>query len=207
MQYNTSQKKLIMPEYGRHVYQMIEHATHIEDRVKRNNAAYSIIGVMGTLMPHLRDVPDFKHKLWNHLQIISDFKLDIDAPYPLLKQTELVQKPNMIEYPHLYVRHKHYGKILVKMIRETSKLEDTPQREALISLLVIQMRKAASAWNRTEINPEQVIQDLWDISDGKIKINPEMPALTENIQVAKDMYHNAPHSHHGTGKKKKKMKR
>ena len=205
MQYNTQQKKLIMPEYGRHVHQMVEHAIGIENRDERNNAAYTIIGVMGALMPHLRDVPDFKHKLWNHLLFISDFKLDIDAPYPPPAKSEMVEKPALVNYPHSHIRQKHYGKILVEMIRETGKLEDCPQRDSLISLLVTQMRKAGVSWNRSEINQVQIMQDIWDISDGKIKLNPNMPALNEHIIVPKESSHNQP-THHGMGKKKKKMK-
>ena len=170
-----------MPEYGRNVHEMIQHATQITDREQRNSAAYSIIGIMGSLMPHLRDVPDFKHKLWNHLLIISEFKLDIDAPYPPPTHDEMVEKPYMVPYPQSYVRQKHYGKILVQMIREAGKLADCYQRDALISLLVTQMRKSYSAWNRSELNNEQIIQEVMDISDGKIQLNPEMDMFSEPV--------------------------
>ena len=179
MEYNTLQKKLIMPEYGRYVHEMVQHAIQIDDREQRNNAALTIIGVMGNLMPHLRDVPDFKHKLWDHLMIISDFQLDIDSPYPPPSHTEMVEKPCMVPYPQAHIRHKHYGKILVDMIRETGKLEDCPERDTLISLLATQMKKSYTAWNRSEINNEQIVQDIWDISDGKIVLNPELVQFVE----------------------------
>jgi hypothetical protein len=189
MEYNTQQKKMILPEYGRHVHQMVHHAIQIKDREQRNVAAQTIIGVMGNLMPHLREVPDFKHKLWDHLFIISEFKLDIDAPYPPPSHEEMVEKPNTVPYLQSHIRQKHYGKILVDMIRETAKLHDCPQRDSLIQLLATQMRKSYIAWNRSEINNEQIAQDIWDISDGKIELNPELmqfaelPVVKENFQA------------------------
>ena len=189
MEYNTLQKKMILPEYGRHVHLMVQHAIQIKDREQRNIAAQTIIGVMGNLMPHLRETPDFKHKLWDHLHIISEFKLDIDAPYPPPSSTEMVEKPNSVPYPQAHIRQKHYGKILVDMIRETGKLKDCPQRDTIIQLLATQMRKSYVAWNRSEINNEQIVQDIWDISDGKILLNPELvqfveqPVVRENFHV------------------------
>ena len=179
MEYNTLQKDLILPEYGRHVHMMVQYATQIKDRDQRNVAAQTIVGIMGNLMPHLRDVPDFKHKLWDHLFIISEFKLDIDAPYPPPLHAEMKDKPNVVPYPQSHIRQKHYGKILTDMIRETGKMKDSPQKNSLIQLLATQMRKSYIAWNRSEINPEQVIQDIWDMTDGKIVLNPELVQFTE----------------------------
>ena len=179
MQYNTSQEKLVMPEYGRNVYQMVQHALQIEDREQRNNAAYTIIGVMGALVPHLRDVPDFKHKLWNHLLIISDFKLDIDAPYPPPPIKEREEKPYLVPYTQSPIRQKHYGKILLEMIRNAGNLEDSQQKADLISLLVTQLRKSFNTWSRGELNSEQIIQDILDISEGKILLKPEMIPVVE----------------------------
>jgi len=188
MEYNTLQKKMILPEYGRHVHTMVQHAIQIKDRDQRNAAAQTIVGVMGSLMPHLREVPDFKHKLWDHLFIISDFKLDIDAPYPPPSRTEMIDKPNTVPYPQSHIRQKHYGKILVDMIREAGKLQDCPQRDSLIQLLATQMRKSYVSWNRSEINNEQIVQDIWDISDGKIVLNPELVQYVEPPVVRETFY-------------------
>ena len=203
MQYNTAQKKLIMLEYGRHVHHLIQHVTQIEDREQRNSAAHAIIGIMGNLMPHLRENPDFKHKLWNHLLIISDFKLDIDAPYapPLISQ--LVAKPSIVPYPQTYIRQKHYGKNLIEMIAHAGKLEHSPQRDALVLLLAAQMKKSYSSWNRSELNNEQIAQDLYDISEGKIKIKPEAIQFTEPLPKENTHQH---HQSHGYMSKKKRRK-
>ncbi len=200
MEYNTLQKKLILPEYGRHVHLMVQYATQIKDRDQRNIAAHTIIGIMGNLMPHLREVPDFRHKLWDHLFIISEFKLDIDAPYPPPSPSEMVEKPNTVPYPQSHIRQKHYGKILVDMIREAGKMEDSPLRDSLIQLLATQMRKSYSAWNRSELNNEQIIQDLWDISDGKIVLNPELVQFNEPVMGA------APQTVQGMAAKNRKRK-
>lgn len=179
MEYNTSQKKLILPEYGRHVHTMIQQAVLIKDREKRNRTAYSIIGVMGVLQPHLRDIPDFKHKLWDHLFIISEFKLDIDSPYPPPLPSKLAERPNMVPYPQSFIRQKHYGKIMIDMIREAGKMENPESRSILVRSLAHQMRKSYVAWNRSEVSNEQIVQDLWDISDGKIKMSLESIQSTE----------------------------
>ena len=200
MKYNTSQKKLIIPEYGRHVHLMVEHATQIEDRDQRNIAAQTIIGIMGNLMPQLRESPDFKHKLWNHLFIMSEFKLDIDAPYPPISRNDLAERPSIVPYPQSLIRQKHYGKILIEMIRETGKLADCPQRDSLIQLLTAQMKKSYTAWNRSEINNEQIAQDIWDISEGKIKINPEKMHFAEPVQtVETSSHHPSNQSSYGGG--------
>ena len=181
MEYNTSQKKLILPEYGRHVHLMVQHAINIEDRDERNIAARSIIGVMGTLVPQLRDSHDFKHKLWDHLFIMSEFKLDIDSPYPEPLSSELVEKPSNVPYPQSHIRQKHYGKILIEMLREIAKLEDSPNKDSLVNLLAFQMKKSYTSWNRSEINNEQIVQDIWDLTDGKIKLDPEKLQFSESV--------------------------
>ncbi|MDR1671888.1 MAG: DUF4290 domain-containing protein [Bacteroidales bacterium] len=173
MEYNTAQKKLALPEYGRHVHLMVQHAVHINNREERNFAARSIIGVMGNLQPHLRDIPDFKHKLWDHLFIISDFKLDIDSPYPVPTPEKLMERPNTIPYSQGHIRQRHYGKILVDMIREAAKIEDLEARRLLVQLIANQMKKTYVAWNRSEVSNEQILRDIWDISDGKIDIEPD----------------------------------
>ncbi|MDR2036817.1 MAG: DUF4290 domain-containing protein [Bacteroidales bacterium] len=190
MEYNTSQKKLILPEYGRHVHLMVQYAVQIKDRDERNMAARAIIGVMGNLQPHLRDTPDFKHKLWDHLFIISGFKLDIDAPYPIPSAEELEERPDTVPYPQAHIRQKHYGKILVDMIREAAKIEEPELQHSLVQLLANQMKKTYVAWNRSEVANEQILQDIWDISDGKIKMEPESIHFFEPM-AAESSFQNA----------------
>ena len=205
MEYNTLQKKLVLPEYGRHVHNMVQLATKIEDREQRNLAASNIIGVMGNLMPQLRDSPDFKHKLWDNLLIMSEFKLDIDSPYPPPSHSEMVEKPCKVPYPHVHIRQKHYGKFLVEMIRETGKLQDCEQKDSLVQLLAAQMKKSYTAWNRSETNNEQIVQDIWDISGGKIKLDPETIQYTE--PVIRENTHSRHRSHDFPKRKRKQSRR
>jgi len=200
MQYNTSQKKLIMPEYGRHVHHLIQHATNIVDREQRNVAAQAIVNVMGNLMPHLRENPDFKQKLWNHLLIMSDFKLDIDVPFSQPLRSEMEERPNIVPYPQSYIRQKHYGKYLVEMISQSKKLVDNEQRESLLLLLAAQMKKSYTAWNRSELNNEQIVQDIWDITEGVVKLKPEMIQFTEPLPKENV------HQPHGYTSKRKRRK-
>jgi hypothetical protein len=182
MEYNTSQKRLILPEYGRHVHMMVQYAVQLKDRDERNAAAHAIIGVMGILQPHLRDIPDFKHKLWDHLFVMSDFKLDIDSPYPMPAAEELVDRPAIVPYPQGHIGRKHYGKIMVDMIREATRLENDEQK-ALVQLIANQMKKTYMAWNRSEVSNEQIMQDIWDISDGKIKMEASSIRFFENLDM------------------------
>ena len=192
MEYNTLQKKLILPEYGRNVHNMVQIAVNIKDRDQRNYAACLIIGVMASLTPQLRDTPDFKRKLWDHLHIMSDFKLDIDAPHPQPSHSELVERPQQVPYTQSHIRQKHYGKIIVEMLRETAKLQECEERDSLVLLLATQMKKSYVTWNRSEINNEQIAQDLCDISDGILKINPELIQNVEPVAV-RESYHRSPH--------------
>ena len=121
MEYNTQRKKMELPEYGRSVQNMVDHALTIEDREERQRCANTIINIMGSMFPHLRDVPDFKHKLWDHLAIMSDFKLDIDYPFEIVKKEELVMKPEKVEYPNGTIRYRHYGRILEGLVKRQSK--------------------------------------------------------------------------------------
>ena len=121
--YNTSRKKLVMPEYGRNIQKMVNHILTIEDREERNKAAQTVISVMGNLNPHLRDINDFKHKLWDHLAIISDFKLDIDSPYSMPEKAVLVEKPKQIPYHMHSIKYKHYGHSIVLMIEKAVEME------------------------------------------------------------------------------------
>ena len=132
MEYNTQQRTLPLPEYGRSVQNMVDHALTIEDRAERQRCANTIINIMGGMFPHLRDVPDFKHKLWDHLAIMADFKLDIDYPYEIVKKESLEVKPDMLPYPHNGIRYRHYGRILENMIKKAVDYPEGEEKKQLI---------------------------------------------------------------------------
>ncbi|MBK9390860.1 MAG: DUF4290 domain-containing protein [Bacteroidetes bacterium] len=174
--YNTQRKRMELPEYGRNVQKMVDHIKTIKDRDERNRAAKTIISIMGNLNPHLRDVGDFKHKLWDHLAIIAEFDLDIDSPYPVPEITKLREKPREVPYMQGEIRYLHYGRIIELMIQAATELEDGDEKEYLTTLIVNQMKKSYITWNRSQVADETIINDVRVLSKGKLKI-------TEGVRI------------------------
>ena len=172
--YNTSRKKLILPEYGRNIQKMVNHLKTIEDREERNRAARAVIAVMGNLNPHLRDVSDFKHKLWDHLAIISDFELDIDSPYDLPEKDKLEEKPNKDPYNQHSIRYKHYGRSIVMMIDKAVEMEPGEEKEDLIRMIAHHMKKSYLTWNREAVSDDEILSDLRTLSGGKLEISNDL---------------------------------
>ena len=125
LEYNSQREHLIIPEYGRHVQKLIDEVTKIEDRDRRNKGAKYIISVLGTLNPHLRDVPDFQHKLWDQLFIMSDFKIDVDSPYPIPTKEVITLRPDRLPYPQNFPKYRFYGNNIKYMIDVACKWEDS----------------------------------------------------------------------------------
>jgi hypothetical protein len=171
MDYNSSRKKLPLPEYGRNIQNMVDHVMTIEDRDVRNLAAQTIIDIMGNLYPYLRDINDFKHKLWDHLAIMSDFQLDIDYPYDPPRRETFQEPPKKIEYPINHVKLRHYGKTLELMVDKAAEYENGEEKEILIKLLANHMKKSYLAWNKDAVDDEKIYQDLEVMSKGRIKRN------------------------------------
>ena len=159
-----------LPEYGRNIQNMVDYLLTIEDREERIRAAQTVIDVMGNLNPHLRDIADFKHKLWDHIAIMADFKLDIDYPYDPPSPSLLTEKPRIVPYnQHKHISYKHYGYTMDEMIREASKFEDGEQKEVLIKLLANHMKKSYLVWNKDSVTDSKILKDLTEISRGKLK--------------------------------------
>lgn len=169
MEYNSQRNRLIIPEYGRNVQKMIEFACTIEDRDERNRIAQAIIEVMGQLNPHFRDVADFTHKLWAHLFIISDFKLDVDSPYPKPEKEKLFSRPKKMEYPQKQIRFKHYGHTIELLIEKAKTVKEPEEREAFVQTLANLMKKSYLNWNRDSVNDEVILNHLASMSGGELK--------------------------------------
>lgn len=174
MNYNTQQKKLILPEYGRNIQNMVDVCLSIEDRDERKVCANSIINIMGNMFPHLRDVNDFKHILWDHLAIMSDFQLDIDYPFEIIKKEDLYTKPGKLEYSRPTMRFRHYGKTLDKLIKLAAGYEEGQEKEQLVWLVLNHMKKSYLQWNK-DVEDAKIFQDLYEMSGGKLdKRNSDM---------------------------------
>ena len=162
---------------------MVEHAMTIQDREERQRCANTIIKIMGNMYPLLRDLPDFKQKLWDHLAIMSDFKLDIDYPYELVKPDTLWSKPDRIPYPMGRIRYRHYGKTLEKMIQKATEFEPGTEKEVLVKLLATQMKKSFLNWNKESVEDSKIFKDLEELSEGRIILSEEAVKLAESRTI------------------------
>lgn len=183
MKYNTEEKRLILPEYGRNIQNMVDYCVSIEDREERKRCANSIINIMGNMFPHLRDVNDFKHILWDHLAIMADFKLDIDYPYEIIRKEDLYSRPPRIPYSNNRIRYRHYGKTLELMIRKATEFEEGVEKEQLIRMLANQMKKSFLAWNKESVDDAKIFKDLGELSDGAIVLDEEVHKLAESREI------------------------
>jgi len=194
--YNTQRKKMALPEYGRNVQKMVDHAKSIKDREERNRAARTIIQIMGNLNPQLRDIGDIKHKLWDHLALIANFGLDIDSPYPIPEPSKFVEKPRQIPYHQGEIRYLHYGRLIEMMIDAASEMEEGEEKEYFTSLILNQMKKSYVTWNRSQVSDEVIIGDMKLLSGGKLKMTDGIKILEvkELVPPVKKKQPNKPHN-------------
>lgn len=170
MEYNTKQKRLPLPEYGRSVQKMVDHALTIEDREERQKCASTIINIMGSMFPNTRNLPDWERKLWDHLAIMSDFKLDIDYPVEVIKKETFNEPPQRIPYQTGEITNRHYGRIVEEMIAHACTMEEGDERDRFIELITVQMKKNYIAWNKDGVEDKKIFEDLNLYSNGKINI-------------------------------------
>lgn len=171
MEYNTLRTQLIIPEYGRHIQEMVNHCKTITDETERNGFAEIIIEVMGELNPHLRDVPDFQHKLWDQLFIMAEFDLDVKSPYPIPTQKDTVNsKPNKVDYPQSIYKYRYYGNNIRKMIDVAVTWEEGEKREGLYFAIANHMKKCYLLWNKDTVDDQVIFNHLYELSDGKIDL-------------------------------------
>lgn len=207
MEYNTTRGKLILPEYGRNVQNMIAHAMEIENRDERNRATRAIIEVMGQLNPHLRDVDDFRHKLWTHLFVMSDFKLDVDSPYEIPKQEALNEKPAIMDYPKSTIRFGHYGSYTQRILEGSRDLTDEKERAYLKSTMANFMKLQFLAYNNDAVENNVIAQQLKELSKGDLILeNPDELVNTNTILRAMGIVTNQNNRAKSNFKQKQKKK-
>lgn len=207
MQYNTSRGKLLLPEYGRNVQNMIRHAMEIEDRNERNRAAIAIIEVMGQLNPHLRDVDDFRHKLWTHLFIMSDFQLDVDSPYEIPKREVLEEKPQQMPYPKSKIRYGHYGQY-TQLILEGAKNMSEDEKEFLKDKMGNFMKKQFLIHNNNTVENNVIAQQMKELSHGVLEIDNPDEDLTSTNQMLRSLgINNNNQGRRQNNRKKKNLKK
>ena len=185
LQYNTKRTQLIIPEYGRHVQMMINQILETQDREERNKMAKAVIGIMGNMNPHLRDVPDFQHKLWDQLFIMSEFKLDVDSPFEMPQKEILEQKPDRLAYPQKNPKYRFYGNNIKSMISIASDWEAGDLKNALVLNIANHMKKCFLNCNKDTVHDEIILKHLLELSDNKLKVREEDLPLTDAAEFLK----------------------
>ncbi|WP_026753300.1 DUF4290 domain-containing protein [Sediminibacter sp. Hel_I_10] len=186
LEYNTEREHLIIPEYGRHLQKMINYAKEQPTKEERNKVSKAIISVMGNLQPHLRDVPDFQHKLWDQLFIMADFKLDVDSPYPEPSEEELTERPEPLAYPQNYPKYRFYGNNIKTMIDVARTWEDGDLKEALIFTIANHMKKCFLNWNKDTVEDDVIFHHLFELSDGEINLKKKDEDLTDATSLLRN---------------------
>lgn len=189
MEYNTQLPQLVIPEYGRNIQVMIEHCITIEDRDERNKCARAIIQVMGQLNPHLRDISDFTHKLWDHLFVISKFRLDVDSPYPLPNPESFVTKPKAVSYPATKMKYKHYGKTIERIIDVAKTYQEGDEKKELTRLIANHLKKSYVNWNKDSVTDDVIFKQFKEMTNNELTID-ESTALTHANELKNKTHNN-----------------
>ena len=171
MEYNTTRNHLIIKEYGRHIQKMVEYILTLEDREKRQKNAYAVIELMGFLNPQVKTVEDYKHKLWDHLYLISDFKLDVDSPYPMPTKEEYRAKPDPMPYPKRHPKYNHLGKNIEIVIDKALKEEDPEKQQGLANAVAYYMKLTYSNWHKELVHDDNIQSELQSITNGELEFN------------------------------------
>jgi hypothetical protein len=179
--YNSTRNKLLLTEYGRNVQNMVKYIVNLPTKEERNRYANVVIELMGFLNPHLRDVADFKHKLWDHLHIISDYKIDVDSPYPVPSPEAIHIRPEPLGYPNQRIKYKHYGKTIELMIAKAKSIDEPARKQHMVQAIANFMKMAYVQWNKDSVSDESILADLYELSNGELK-------LEDNVNLNKVDY-------------------
>ena len=180
MEYNTEREKIVISEYGRNIQVMIRHLMDIEDRKQRTEAAYFIVNVMAQMNPQVKESNDYMHKLWVHLHIIADYKLDVDGPYPVPTPEMQKKKPEHVGYQKNNIRYGHYGQYIYDVVKKVKEMEDGPKKQAILINIANQMKRDYLNWNRDTVNDLLILDDLYKISGEEITLPMETKLIPTN---------------------------
>ncbi len=181
MEYNTTRNHLEMKEYGRHVQKMVDHLLTIEDKERRQKNAHAVIELMGFINPQLKNIEDYRHKLWDHLFLISDFKLEVDSPYPIPTRESLRARPNPLPYPKRHPRYSHLGKHLELVIQKAMAEENEEKRSGFAHAIAYYMKLTYNTWHKELVPDDSIRSELNTITQGKLEFTntPYVKAFRE----------------------------
>ena len=205
LEYNTEREHLIIPEYGRHLQKMINHAKSRETKEERNKLAKAIISVMGNLQPHLRDVPDFQHKLWDQLFIMADFDIDVDSPFDKPDREVIQARPEPLKYPQNFPKYRFYGNNIKTMIDVAITWDEGEMKEALTYTIANHMKKCFLNWNKDTVEDAVIYDHLFELSNGKLNLKNSDEELTDSSSLlrTKSKYGNKSTTKKNSNTKKK----
>lgn len=208
LQYNTKRKQLIIPEYGRHIHKMIELVMAENDTEERNKKAKAIIGVMGNLNPHLRDVPDFQHKLWDQFFIMANFDIDVESPFEKPQKEVLDMKPEKLPYPQNFPKYRFYGNNIKRMIDVAIEWEEGELKDVLVFTIANHMKKNFLSWNKDTVEDVVILAHLEELSGGKLKVAAAQLPLSESADLIKikNKNGNGPSSNHSKPRKRNRKR-
>ncbi|MEO7120267.1 MAG: DUF4290 domain-containing protein [Ginsengibacter sp.] len=187
MEYNTTRNHLIIREYGRHIQKMVEYVLTLEDREKRQKNAYALIELMGFLNPHLKNVEDFRHKLWDHLFLISDFKLEVDSPYPIPTRETLKARPEQLPYPKRYPKYNHLGKNIEIVIDKALQEEDGEKRQGFANSIAYYMKLTYSNWHKELVHDDNIQTELSSMTKGELEFN-NRPFIKHRVDNSREEF-------------------
>ena len=185
MEYNTTRNHLIMKEYGRHIQKMVEYLLTLEDKEERQRNAYAVIELMGFLNPHLKNVEDFRHKLWDHLFLISDFKLDVESPYPIPTRETLKARPERLRYPKKYPKFNHLGKNIEVVIDKALKEQNPEKKQGFANAIAYYMKLTYSNWHKELVHDDSIQSELSSITQGELEFNNK-PFVKHRTDIRSD---------------------
>lgn len=208
LQYNTKRKQLIIPEYGRHIHKMIELVKAENNTEERNKKAKAIIGVMGNLNPHLRDVPDFQHKLWDQFFIMANFDIDVESPFEKPQKEVLDMKPEKLPYPQNFPKYRFYGNNIKRMIDVAIEWEEGELKDVLVFTIANHMKKNFLSWNKDTVEDVVILAHLEELSGGKLKVAAAQLPLSESADLIKIKNKNGsgPSSNHSKPRKRNRKR-
>jgi len=182
MEYNTTRNHLIMKEYGRHIQKMVEYLLTLQDKEERQRNAYAVIELMGFLNPHLKNIEDFRHKLWDHLFLISNFELDVESPYPIPTRETLKARPEPLRYPKKYPKFNHLGKNIEVVIDKALKEENPEKKQGFANAIAYYMKLTYSNWHKELVHDDTIQSELSSITKGELEFNnrPFVKHRTDN---------------------------
>ncbi|MEK9852826.1 MAG: DUF4290 domain-containing protein [Flavobacteriaceae bacterium] len=207
MQYNTKRKQLIIPGYGRHIHLMIEQTKAEPNAEERNKKAKAIIGVMGNLNPHLRDVPDFQHKLWDQFFIMADFDIEVESPFEKPEREVLEAKPEKLAYPQNFPKYRFYGNNMKRMIDVAVRWKEGELKEVLVFTIANHMKKSFLSWNKDTVEDAVILAHLDELSEGKLKVAAQQLPLSETADLLKFKTKNGNGPKSNSGKQRKKQRK